>query len=81
MRHGNAKVKLSRQSAAKKKRRQRDEMRRLGFKLTQVWLHPRDRGHVLDLVRGLIRARTKAMIMSAGDDLLDDDVSGVGDEE
>jgi hypothetical protein len=77
MRHGNSKRKLSKQAAAIKKRRQRDEMRRLGFKLTQVWLHLADRGHVLDIVRDRIHVRTKAIIMSAGEDELHDE-SGEG---
>lgn len=57
MRHGNAKRDMSRMAAAKKKRRQRKQMRAQGFKLVQVWLHPDDRGHVLRRVRKLLRER------------------------
>jgi hypothetical protein len=60
MRHGNAKTRMSRLAAAKKKRAHRNQMRAHGFKLVQVWLHPDDRGHVLRRVRKLMRARLDA---------------------
>lgn len=50
MRHGNPKVDMSTLSGAAVKRRQRDSMRARGFKLLQVWVHPRDRRRVLALV-------------------------------
>jgi len=57
MRHGNAKTRMSKLAAAKRKRQQRAAMRARGFKLVQVWLHPADRGHVLRRIRKLMRDR------------------------
>jgi hypothetical protein len=57
MRYGNSKRDMSRLAAAKRKRTQRNRMRSLGFKLIQVWVHPKDRRSVIANVRRLLKKR------------------------
>lgn len=60
MRHGNARRDMSRASAAKRKRKQRDALREKGLKVMQVWVRPRDRKKVREFVAALRKSKRPA---------------------